>query len=147
VIKLVEKPWTTRSWKEFQTKGLAPTDMAMPTPLRDVSAEDWLEDRDDLAFRRFCPIDGTQRVTVLKLMLANNHEKAIRVLEIGCAIVDCDYDDQKDETIIQSMRTNRFTHDVDKDFLVDKLGQIKSVFSLVLCTTHCMQLTPPLSIP
>ncbi len=79
--------------------------------------------------------DGSHRVTAMHKMIAEKHEFAIDICDRNILLLDCDPSDDKDKAFFSSMLANIKQQEVDKDFLADKLAQIKNV-SDVTCYTH-----------
>ena len=60
-------------------------------------------------------------------LLAEGHPSAIEVCERDCILLDCDPVEDRDKALFSSILANVRLQEVDKDFLADKLGQIKLV--------------------
>jgi len=139
VLRLIEKPWTEEAWQAEIAAGRVPPGKDRPVLLRRTQ---WQKGTNgtariscpDMEFRRFVLDDGNHRTDCLQQMLAEKHPKAIAILERGCILLDCDHVEDKDKMIFSSMTANNRHHDIDKDFLADKIGQIKRVrvFTCVL---------------
>jgi hypothetical protein len=132
VLRLIEKPWTEEAWQVEISAGRVPADQERPVLLRRTK---WQKGTNgtariscpDMKYRRFVLDDGNHRTDCLQKMIAEKHPKAIQVLERGCILLDCDHVEDADKMIFSSMSANNKHHDVDKDFLADKIAQIKMV--------------------
>ena len=87
-----------------------------------------------MKYRRFILDDGSHRTTAMHKMIAEKHEHAIDICERNILLLDAELDD-KNLVIMSSMLANVNNNQVDRDFLSDKLQQIRHV---IICTIHLL---------
>ena len=90
----------------------------------------------DLAHRRFILDDGNHRAHAMREMTREKHKHAIAICQRGCVLLDCNPDTDRDLMVFSSLAANNKLLAIDKDFLADKLGQIKKVRVFCFCL-HC----------
>jgi len=142
-MRLIEKPWTGKEWADLivRDKLDIPLGTPNPVPLRQVQHHEGANGRaniitDDLKWRRFVVDDGNHRAFSIQEMKRTNHKHAIDVIKRGCVLLDCDPLVQKDVMVFSSMAANNNLLVFEKDYLADKLGQLKKVRVFCFCR-HC----------
>ena len=130
----IEIPWTEATWAAEIAKGEIPVGTEMPTPLRKMP---WPEHAGGLPYivqtelewsrRNFIMDDGNHRTNSMHKLIAEKHKHATLTCPRDCILLDCDPVEDRDKALFSSILSNVRLQEVDKDFLSDKLGQIKLV--------------------
>jgi len=131
-LRLIEKKWTDEAWTAEITAGRVPSGTERPVLLRLTK---WAVGTNgtaricapDMVHRRFILDDGHHRTAAMRLLQQEKHVHAIEICERGCVLLDCDAEEDKDKMIFSSIAANNKHLAIDKDFLADKIGQIKQV--------------------
>jgi len=139
----IEVAWTQKEWEAEIAAGKYESGTPMPDPLRKRT---WVRDAGGLAnivitdkewrMRRFIMDDGNHRTRSMNNMIKEKHPKAIEWCDRGCLLLDCDPIKDQVECMFSSILANVKQQEVDKDFLADKLGQIKLVNTHTHTHTH-----------
>jgi hypothetical protein len=144
-VRMIEKPWDNDEWRDFIAAGSVPTGTPKPISLRHM---DWPSESDGslphvkheciqtTQPRRFFLDDGSHRATAMHKMIAEGHPHAIEICERNMILLDCDPTDDKDKAFFSSMLANIKQQELDKDFLADKIAQIKNVSVVTYTHTH-----------
>ena len=139
----IEVAWTQDEWDAEIAAGKYESGTPMPDALRlrtwekgagglaDIilTDEEWL-------MRRFIMDDGNHRARSMNTMIKEGHPKAIEWCDRGCLLLDCDPIADRDKCMFSSILANVKQQEVDKDFLADKLGQIRLVNTHTHTHTH-----------
>ena len=130
----MEVVWTKTEWDAAIAAGKYASGTPMPDALR---SRTWPVQEGGLAsivipddewrMRRFIMDDGNHRVKAMNTLREEKHSNAIEHCERGCLLLDCDPVEDRSKCMHSSMLANVKQLEVDKDFLADKLGQIKGV--------------------
>ena len=131
-MRLIELQWSVEAWEAEISSGRVPSGTERPVLLR---LSKWAIGPNgtaritapDMEHRRFILDDGNHRTNAMQKMIAEGHERAIKICERGCVLLDCDPEEDKDKMIFSSMHANNKLLNVDPDNLADKIGQIKTV--------------------
>ena len=138
VMRLIEKPWTEKAWQDEIAAGRVPSDKERPVLLRLAT---WQKGPNgtariscsDMQYRRFALDDGNHRTDCMQKMIAEKHPLAIEIFERGCLLLDCDPVADEAIMIFSSMAANNKHLEIDRDFLADKIAQIKKVRVFCFC--------------
>lgn len=133
-LKVYEMGWSAEEWAAEIASGRIPECTEIPTLL---SLQTWelpegssiaQINPPDMEHRRFFVEDGNHRTHEMHKMIEEKHPNAIDTCLRNIILMDADYIKDKNKSVISSMLANNSLRKIDKDFLADKLGQIKLVW-------------------
>jgi hypothetical protein len=143
-MRVIELEWSKPEWAAEIEAGRIPQGTDQPSLLRLSSYEPEAHGMatikcEHMKFRRFAIDDGSHRTAAMQQMIREGHPHAIDVCQRGIVLLNADTVEDRDVSVFSSIMANVRQAEVDKDFLADKLGQIKLV---LLSLFHSVSVLP-----
>jgi hypothetical protein len=139
-MRVMELVWNQDKWDDEIAQGKVPSGTPMPRPLCSMEFEPAengvpIIKMDDMKYRRFIVDDGSHRTNAMHDMIKENHHLAQEICERGILLLDADPVQDQNKTLFSSIMANVEQGELDRDFLADKIGQIKAVCIFLVSIT------------